>query len=302
MKIAYLITAYKDKKNLRRLITSLNINADFFVHVDSKVDISPFVEELADFDNVKFLSKRYFINWGGFNQVLSQKELLKSAIESTIQYDRVACISGTDYPLWPNLRIANEFELNKNREYIMGMNITRSKTYSQAQKITLYHFFRDIKIKNTAIKKAFSGTTRILLRLLPFRKKPVTEIDSKPADIYVGSDYWCITFDCAKYVYKTMCTEKKLMKYFKSSFVPSEMVIQTIIFNSEFSKNAILAPGEYKGLSNLTPLHYIEYGDSIKIFEEADYDTLLMSDKMFFRKASSGISDKLLDKVDRYRK
>lgn len=80
------------------------------------------------------------------------------------------------------------------------------------------------------------------------------------------------------------------------------MRIQTIVFNSRYAQNAILYRGEYPGLVGLTPLHTIHYDGAIKIYTEKDYDDLKDKDRMFFRKAVSDISDKLLDMIDFDRK
>lgn len=117
----------------------------------------------------------------------------------------------------------------------------------------------------------------------------------------MGSDYWSLTIDCAKFVYNTMCQEDALMKYFKYSYAPSEMLVHTIVFNSKYSKQAIGYLGDYPGLSNLTPLHYIIYDKSIKIFTEFDIKTLLNSNKMFFRKATTGKSEHLITILENLR-
>lgn len=70
MNIAYCISAYKDEKQLLRLITALNSNTSyFFIHIDKKVNIKNFQEILRDYSNVFFLKERYYIQWGGWNQV-----------------------------------------------------------------------------------------------------------------------------------------------------------------------------------------------------------------------------------------
>ena len=44
MKIAYLISAYKDPQQLSRMVLALHTeDARFFVHVDANVDIKPFI-------------------------------------------------------------------------------------------------------------------------------------------------------------------------------------------------------------------------------------------------------------------
>lgn len=42
----------------------------------------------------------------------------------------------------------------------------------------------------------------------------------------------CISFKLSKYIYNELSLNAKLISYFKYSFVPEEMVIPTIIFNS----------------------------------------------------------------------
>lgn len=67
-KIAFLISAYTEPESLKRLISALsNMPADFYVHIDKKVDIGPFKEGLSDRKNVFFLpeERRVKIYWGG---------------------------------------------------------------------------------------------------------------------------------------------------------------------------------------------------------------------------------------------
>lgn len=301
MRLAYIITVYKDAQQLNRLITSLDFNADFYLHVDLKVDIEPFYNSLFLKRNVFFTNKRYLIHWGSFSQVLSQKELLSNVLNSGKYYERIVSLSGMDYPIWPITKIINEFEMNKSRQYITGFNLSKTRIRKQLEKIIIYHFFRNLQVRNRTIKKFFSGTSRIIMRILPIRKRNQVVINNTLKDVYMGSDYWALTYDCAKFVYDTLCKEVSLMKYFKFSFVPSEMCVQTIVFNSKFSIDSIPFLDDYNGLKNLTPLHYIEYGKTIKIFDEKDFDALIKSEKMFFRKAATCKSDKLILMIDEYR-
>ena len=92
-----------------------------------------------------------------------------------------------------------------------------------------------------------------------------------------------------------------MIHYFKTSFVPSELCIQTLVFNSSFGKQALLHEGDYPGLSGLTPLHYIDYGRAIKTLTIEELPVLQQSGKMFCRKVVSGASTKLIDEIDRIR-
>lgn len=297
-RIAYILSAYKDAPHLARLIASLNDCADFYVHIDLKADIRPFKELLKD--KVTFVPC-HWVSWGGWEQVEYQKELLAAVLHSGIHYSRIVCLSGQDYPLWSNEEIHRYFEQYKEKEFITGMNLSRCTHTAQQAKITCYHFFRDLKWQSLWWKNKLIVASRSLMKLLPVRKSPTTLFENKKAEVYFGSDYWAITLPCAQYVYYKLCEEKKMIRYFKTSFVPSELCIQTIIFNSPFAEHALSYEGVYPGLSGLTPLHYISYGKTIKTLTTEDLPALQASGKMFCRKVVSGLSDKLVEAIDRNR-
>lgn len=278
-RIAYIISAYKDAPHLSRLIKALDEDADFYVHIDRKADSRPFKELLPE-GKVTFVQS-HWVSWGGWEQVEYQKELLAAVLHSGIEYTRIVCLSGQDYPLWPNRKIHRYFEEHRDTEFIMGMNLTRSADKRQIAKIVYYHFFRDLKWENLWLKNKFIVASRHLMKWLPIRKAPIVRIGNKESDIYCGSDYWGITLPCAQYVYEKLCTEKELVRYFKTSFVPSELCIQTLVFNSPFAARALSVEGGYTGLSALTPLHYIIYGKSIKVLTLEDWSALQQSGKMF---------------------
>ncbi|KAA6345061.1 hypothetical protein EZS27_007362 [termite gut metagenome] len=297
-RIAYIISAYKDALHLARLIEALDDNADFYVHIDKKVSRKPFEKLLKD--KVTFVKSRW-ISWGGWNQVEYQKELIGAVINSGKPYSRIICLSGQDYPLWSNEHIHRFFEEHPDSEIIMGMNLSTSSNVNQRSKIKNYHFFRDVEWRNFWLKNKLIVVSRIIMKILPVRKPDTVQIEGKKADVYCGSDYWSITYECAKYVYEKLCTEKELVKYFQTAFVPSELCIQTIVFNSAFKPCALLYQGEYAGLESLTPLHFIKYGKAIRILTLPDLSQLLQSKKMFCRKIVSGVSDALVEAIEKTR-
>lgn len=293
-RIAYIISAYTDAPHLARLVDALNDKADFYVHIDLKSDVRPFEEALGN--KVTFVP-RHRVSWGGWEQVEYQKELLGAVIRSGVPYDRVVCLSGQDYPLWSNEKIHRYFDEHIEREFIMGINLTHCQNRLQRSKITYYHLFRDLKWKNVWWKNKCIVASRHLMKWLSVRKRPVTQINHQEVDVYFGSDYWAITLLCARYIYEKLCSEKKMVCYFKTSFVPSELCIQTIVFNSPFARQAFLYEGEFPGLAALTPLHYISYGKCIKTLTAEDWPALQQSGKMFCRKVVSKVSDELVDLV-----
>lgn len=293
-RIAYMISAYKDAPHLARLVTALAGKADFYVHVDRKADIRPFEEALGA--DVTFV-RRHWTSWGGWSQVEYQKELLAAVCASGVEYDRVVCLSGQDYPLWSNERIHAYFAAHPDTEFIMGEDLTHSPNRGLQTRIRNYHFFRDLPWGNLWWKNKFIVAARYLMKWLPIRKPLTVNIDGREADVFCGSDYWALTMPCARYVYRMLSTQPALTRYFRHSFVPSEMCVQTIVFSSPFAPNVVPYDGR-KGLFYLTPLHYLVYGKSIKVMTLADLAALKRFDRMFCRKVVSGVSDALVKVID----
>lgn len=298
-RIAYIISAYKDAAHLFRLVNALDDHADFYIHIDLKADIRPFKELLGD--KITFVPG-HWVSWGGWEQVEYQKELLAAVIHSGIEYTRVVFLSGQDYPLWSNEDIHRYFDRHRKTEFIMGMSLCMNQDRKLCSKIANYHFFRDLKWRNLWLKNKLIAAARCLMQLTPFRKSDILWIGDIEAEIYFGSDYWALTLPCARYVYDSLCKDyKDLSHYFKTCFVPSELCIQTIVFNSSFKREALLHEGSYPGLPGMTPLHYVEYGKTVKTLTAEDLPVLRESGKMFCRKVVSGASDKLVGEIDRIR-
>lgn len=302
-KIAYILTAYQDPEQLGRLVEALDEDADFFVHVDAKVDIGPFSERLGGRTNVRFTDRRYLIQWGGFDQVRSQNELLRCALGTGEDYLRIVCLSGTDYPTWSNAAIRAEFEAHPRRQEIAGLNLESCDSVPQKDKVAVYHFGRNLPLANPSIRRAFSGSLRWIMRRTPLRKPVRAPIGGIPCPVHFGSDYWALTKSCAEHVHAVLSGDRGFERYFRTAFAPSELCVQTIVFNSPYRELAILRPGPaYRGLWELTPLHLIRYGKQIAVMEPKDFEEIAASPRMFVRKLSSARSGELYGLLDGLRR
>lgn len=302
MKIVYLICAHTDSVHINRLINALshNKNTGFVVHLDKKSAIE--IENIKKPSNAAELIvlKSINVNWGGYSQCEAIIQLINAAMSSYIKYDRFVYISGQDYPLWSNERIQSFFQINKDKEYIMALNLSELKSpRKMPERIKAYHFFRDCNITYPPIKRLICGGFRRLSRLFFFANR--NHFCGLP--IYEGSSWWALSRECLLYVLDYYKSEGiKIKQYFKYTFAPDEMMIHTLVFNSPYRNKAILYDKcIYPGLVGLTPLHYIEYSGAIAIFTEKDKDKLITSDKMFCRKVKTEVSDKLMDIIDNYR-
>ncbi len=293
MNIAYLISAHTDAPQLRRLVEALHPEAHFFIHIDKKSDIQPFVSLLKG-ENIHFLDNRLDVRWGTIIEVQYQMALIKAAIDYPIRFDRIFFLSGMDYPLWSNERISAWLESIGDREVLSGIDMSTEHVSKQQRDLysTARPFFAVDSFSNKTNQR-LSIACRKIKKFFGCRKSLVLP---NGWHLYKGSAWWCISEDLARHIYEVYSTDTRLVQYFIDSFGQAETLIQTIAFNSpEWAPKCELHTGAYPGLAALTPLHFIIYEPVIKIMDESDYDTLMQSGRMFTRKLLSGKSDKLVE-------
>ena len=303
MRIAFLISAFTDAQHLLRFVNSLPSDSDCYIHIDASYDIVPFKEQLEKCERrqgkILFIEKRIRVMWGSFTQVFFQMEMIRAAISSGVRYDYLFMLSGQDYPVWSNQRIINFMNENKGRNFLQAIcmaDLPDSETYEY----TRNRFLNNKPWRYGTIKSKF----RVLLRILaqPFLKKPLVFMaDGREYRLYKGSDYFAITEALAIYLLDTYDHSPQLRHYFSTGFAPSETFAHTVAFNSHFAESCMLVKDCVNKLEEQTPLTYIEYGSKIKELTEEDYERILASGKMFCRKCVTGISNRLMDMIDKQR-
>ena len=302
MNLAYLISAHTDPEQLQRLILSLQPEAHFFIHIDKKSDIQPFVSIIKG-GNIHFMPQRTNVRWGTILEVQYQMALIKAAVEYPVAFDRIFFISGMDYPLWSNEKISSWAASLGDKEMLCGMNMNTPLLSEQQRELytTPRPFFSSSWLGNKGNQR-LSIICRTIKKHLGMKKSLSFTVDGKEWDLYKGSAWWCISEPLAAHVLHVYERKPEVLRYFTDSFGQAETLIQTIAFNSdEWKGRCMLHQGAYPGLAALTPLHYIIYEPVIKVMDETDYDTLIGSGRMFTRKLISGKSDKLVKLLEEHR-
>lgn len=294
MNIAYLISAHTDPQQLRRLVLSLHEDAEYFIHIDAKSDLSAFTNCLQ-LPRVHFIPERVDVRWGTMREVQYQMNLIRAAVAHPRHFDRIFFLSGMDYPLWSSTRITRWLEEQADREILQGYCMD-TNLLPQGQRDTY-------TVARPACQSIRMGILlRKLLRLMGHRKPLHFPVQGQVWHLYKGSAWWCISEGLAAYVLSQYDHNAHLHRYFRDSFCPAETFIQTAAFNHPvWSRRCILTSGEYPGLEALTPLHFIDYGTTIHVMDEHDFTRLMESGKMFCRKVVSGKSDTLVEMIERER-
>ena len=297
--LAFLISAHTDPQHLCRLVKSLPASSEFFIHIDAKSDIRPF-HALLQQPNVHFVKPRTDVMWGSIGVVDSQMAMIREALDSGIKFDYLISMSGLDYPLWSNERILDFFGQAPGRQYLHGVCME-----NQQEAARIYRQHRPYNYKSWrygTMKSKFRVALRKILYSIGVRKPLRFVAEGKEYKLYKGSMWWAITPDLAQLAYDTWKKNTQYVRYFHDSFAPDETFIHTLVFNSDYAKHSLGEKERFTRLEDITPLTFIDYTHDIKVFDETDYDLLVGSGKMFFRKAITGKSDTLLDRIDRLRK
>lgn len=288
MQIAYLISAHTDAPQLARLVGALHTGAHYFIHIDAKSDIQPFLHHVHG-HNIHFVAERHDVVWGTLVEVEYQLTLLRAAVAFPVEFDHIFFLSGMDYPLWSPERITSWLAEHRGKEILQAYCMDHAELQdSQRQMYTVPRPFS--RCRRWAI------LLRIMGRLVGRRKELTLRVETDTWKLYKGSAWWCITEPLARHIIHTYDHKPDIRRYFCNSFGPAETLIPTIAFNTpRFAPHCMRYPqGPYPGLAALTPLHFIDYHPTIRILTLEDLPRLQASGKMFCRKIVSGQSDTLV--------
>lgn len=298
-KLAFIITAHNDAIHLKRLIDSLPLDAEFFIHIDAKSDLTAFTN-LIDSPRVHFCKKRINVMWGSIGVVDSQMAIIKDALDYGTRFDYLISMSGLDYPLWSNSRILEFFEAHKGTEFIYGVPME-----SQGKASLEYRHHRPFNYKYWpygTLKSKFRVALRHIIYGIGIHKPLHFTAQGKKYDLYKGAMWWAISPDLAEAAYQNWADNKAFYHYFHDSFAPDETFIPTTAFNDEkFRSKTLGKVATFTKLEDVTPLTFIDYTHGIKILDESDLSRLKASGKMFCRKTITGPSDHLMDLIDKMR-
>jgi hypothetical protein len=279
MKIAFLIMAHKDPKQIGRLTQRLNHpNFDFFIHLDKKIEMADFAY-LTKNNNISFTKTRIHVSWAAFSFTTAIYNCLEEILNYSERYDFIQVLSGQDYPIKSTSTIHQFFSDHKTNNFISFEEEASEWWQHAIGRINKYHF----------INYKFPGRYRfqyLVNALLPKRKFPFSYT------LYGGprASWFTINRDCAAYVVKFMNDNYALRRFCKFTWGSDEFLFQTIIMNSEFAHTV---------LNDV--INYIDWsggGSNPKIMTKEDYVALVKSEKLFARKFDIHVDSDILDMLD----
>ena len=300
--IAFLVLCHDEEELLGRLSKFLLYGEDkVFVHVDRKVDINKFKNAVVGLKNVCFTENRFDVYWGGFNSVKATMELIKTALNDNVYFDRFVLLQGRDYPLHSPEYMHNFFLSRRNEEFCKGSNVTKSKNPQDYMKCCGWwnrdrttNFFSKIANKFFAFLN-----TKVCIKY----RRGYFKTRTLKWDVFKGWAQISLTRECALFVLNTYEKMPRYNKFMKHRFPPDEIYIHTIIYNSRFRERIssfyLIPKANASWFDSALNLTYFEYPSKVVIFKDlSEYDELLKTKALFIRKVSSKDSRLLLDEID----
>ena len=277
MKIACLILAHKNPKQLERLIRSLNHPSfHFFIHLDAKSSLPEF-DYLRTIPGVYFVRHRVRVLWAGYSLVQATINGMEEII-GTGQYDYINLLSAQDFPLQPASAIVEFFRTHQGKEFITCWvdDGTNEWWKENSVRIKKYH------LENWSIPGKYR-LQFLLNRILPERTFPLGYT------VAGRSQWFSITTTAAAYILQFLREHPELVRYFKYVWGCDEFIFSTVLYNSPFRKQIS---------DNLMYTDWSERKPNPKILTLEDWDKLMTSGKLFARKFDAEKDGHILDKLE----
>ena len=282
MRFSYLILAHKNPRQLCRLLKSIMTDhAYIFIHLDRKSNLCEFKEVLTPFKNVELCTRQIQVSWVGFGMIEATLELMNTMFLRNVRPDYVHLISVQDFPLKSNAEIFRFFIENKGENFLEASIIPSPYLYDSGWIRIRYNWF----IEEVGFQKA---------RELVAIQKQRNMVRPYFADIqpYNGSQWWSLTGECVRWIYETCRPGYRLYDFYKHTFVPDEMLFQTMLKNSAW-KDTIVD-------HNLRNINWSEGPEYPKIWRSKDFERLIGSGKFFARKFDENVDNQIIEQLENH--
>jgi Core-2/I-Branching enzyme len=255
------------------------------------------VRGLNDLANVVFL-KRHNCHWGNFGHVRATLKGLAWLFDNEVYFDYLFLLTGQDYPIKSNACIESFLAKAREREFISYYPFPNQSWGGDGgmRRIELWHFraledwhfkifrrFAHLPLKTQSNSRIKTVACWLINLAFPKRKLPG---NMRP---FGGPGYWCITRECAKYIYQFARDNPNFVRFCKYVDIPDEVFFHTIIMNSPFAQNVV---------NNDLRCIDISAGKGPKIWTKQDFDALFQSSALIARKFDPTVDSEILDLID----
>ncbi|TYB76999.1 beta-1,6-N-acetylglucosaminyltransferase [Bizionia myxarmorum] len=273
MKQAILITGYKDIQQLKELVCFFDASYfNIYIHLDRKSKFSSEEIQFLKEPQVKLITNRFKVNWGGFNHLKAYLYLSSEALKDEANFC-FHLITGQDFPVKSisHFKSFGVAQMNEPRDYLAHHEVPFKRwSGGGVNRLTYYHLYDWFDAKKH--KKYIRKFVRLQVKLGIARKLPKDFLQ-----LHGGSTYWTLSKDTLQYVMNYTYNNPKFLKRFKFSFCAEELYFHTIILNAPFADLVVN--------DNLRHIDWsTDRGSTPVVLDERDYEVLLESTCLFARK------------------
>ncbi|MGY3211548.1 beta-1,6-N-acetylglucosaminyltransferase [Mucilaginibacter sp. HD30] len=280
IRIAILVLAHKNLPQLDHLLGRLCQDFDVYLHLDKKWNIDE--NHFKKYDNV-YLTERYTINWGSYQQVQADAALFTMAFKK--DYDYYLLISGQDIPIKSNLQIKEFIAQNKGKSFVDYEAFPKKAWqrdfeggYSRVSYYYGFDFNKDLR--GLILKKSFA-VVRLLQKITGFKRT------LQPLKYYGGWNWVNINRQGMAHIINYLEKHPEFLKSFKYTLCGDEVWIQTVLLNSKNKvTNKELRYTDWKGCVENPRTLTMEHLEEIKA-----------SDALFARKFDSDVDNEIISRV-----
>ena len=289
MNHSFLITAYKDIRQLIALVESLNgPRSHFYIAIDRRSELArdPDLVAIETKPNVS-IERSIAIHWGGFSHLRALLSLCKkAAYKGASGYFHA--LSGQCFPIVAMEKLEVFFEQQAGLEFIECKRLPNPAWNGGGlDRIGLFHLNDIFDPK----KKPFALLND---RFLVFQKRLKVARPALSAfpQMYGGGTWWSLSDEVVRYILAVLEDRPYLLAKFRHSHCSEEILFHSIIMNSPYSSRVAM-----------DDLRYVDWnwknGSCPAILDERDLKNVTQSGKIFARKLDSTLSAGLIRALKR---
>lgn len=309
LNLYYLILVHENPNQLARLIKSLITEYSFFfVHVDKKVALRPFLQvmDASQLARIEFLENRIKCKWGHISLVTATNLLLQKLHAKPQKKGYVILLSGKHYPIKSNDFIQNYLTASYGKNYLESAPVyTTNWPLKAINRIQDYYFFPTNNRKFITsvpvlgnIRAIFNlpGRKRQLLAFIQFFRCIKERNHPKGMIPYTGSQWWSLPIETSWLMWQFICAHPELLHFHRYSFAPDEMYFHTIVRalqSVEIQQNIVQ--------NNLVYIDWKKH-DYVRpaVLDGSYFTKLQKSTKLFARKFEPTQSGRLYDMIEKH--
>ena len=265
MNIAFLILAHQYPGQLKALVDALlhYHGSKVFIHVDAKSEelYTEIKTAYANRDRVVLLEKRYPVYWGSYNQIQATISLLRSARG---RGDYYCLLSGQDMPV-KKVETYAEFLKKENKEFISWFQLPDSQ-WSGGGLNRLHYYSIDVP-NHAYLSNKLNRIINKVQRILGYKRKI-------SGTFYGGPNWFNLSNAAVEYVCRYLDTHPSYLKQFTYTRCADEIVIQSILLNSEFKSRVIS--------KDLRVIDWASGPEYPRVWRKEDFERLIHSEAGFF--------------------